>query len=429
MNGGDMSDSEALLEELSSTVGELRDQRDALRRQLERFHVLQRVSQDLAYELDLDRLLQNILRSAVRVMEASAGSLLLLDEMTDELVFKVVEGGAGDKLLNRRMPRHQGIAGWVIEHKEAVIVDDAIRDRRLYSEIGDSLNYTTTSMICAPLMVRGKAIGALQILNKRSGESFDESDKELLIALAAQSAIAIRNAQLYRDLREERDRLVALEEDLRKGLARDLHDGPTQLVAAIIMNVEFVQMLLERDPERVNAELEEIAKLARRAMRQLRTMLFDLRPVILETKGLIPALEAYSKRLTETERFTVHLQVEGEVPRLSKQAESAIFAVVQEAIGNAKKHAQADNMWINVRRQDDTLHIAVRDDGVGFDVSAVQGNYESRGSLGMINMRERAEMIGGTLSIHSKIGKGTTVFLVLPISPNLPEQPQTAPPS
>ncbi len=415
-----MAESETLSEELSATLGELRYQRDALRRQLERFQVLQRVSQDLAYELDLDRLLRNILRSAVRVMEASAGSLLLLDEMTDELVFKVVEGGAGDKLVNKRMPRRQGIAGWVIEHREAVIIDDAVRDQRLYSEIGDSFNYTTTSMICAPLMVRGKAIGALQIINKRSGEGFDESDKELLIALAAQSAIAIRNAQLYRDLREERDRLVALEEDLRKGLARDLHDGPTQLVAAIIMNVEFAQMLLERDPERVSAELEEIANLARRAMRQLRTMLFDLRPVILETKGLIPALEAYSKRLTETERFTVHLQVEGDVPRLSRQAESAIFAVVQEAIGNAKKHAQADNMWITVRRHDDTLHVTVRDDGVGFDVSAVQGDYESRGSLGMINMRERAEMIGGTLSIHSTIGQGTTVSLVLPISPNLP---------
>jgi signal transduction histidine kinase len=405
----------------SQTFDALRDQCAVLQRQVEQLHALQEVSQELVLELDHDRLLHNILRSAVDVVDASAGSLLLLDETTDELVFKVVEGGGGEKLQGTRMSRYHGIAGWVLKNGEAVIVDDTLQDQRFYAEIGNKVDYTTTSMLSVPMLDRGEAIGVLQILNKRSGERFDESDKELLTAFAAQSAIAIRNAQLYRELREERDRLVAVEEDVRKNLARNLHDGPTQIVAAIMMNLEFIRVLLQRAPDKVDDELDELTKLADRAMRQLRTMLFDLRPIILEAKGLIPALEAYAEKLTGTESFAVYLIANGEVPRLNKQAESAIFAVVQEAINNAKKHAHADHIQIAVRCSDDTLDVCVRDDGAGFDVSAVTGNYESRGSLGVLNMYERAEMIGGTFSMDSAVGEGTTVRLVAPLAPNLSE--------
>jgi signal transduction histidine kinase len=404
-------------------VGALRDQRDALQHQIERFRILQHISQELVSELDLDLLLHNIMRSAIEVMEAQAGSLLLLDKATDELAFCVVEGGGGARLQGKRMSRRQGIGGWVLNHKQAVIVDDTLQDQRFYAEIGASVDYATTSMICAPMINRGEAIGVLQILNKRNGERFDRSDEELLIVLAAQSAVAIRNAQLYQELRDERDRIVVIEEDVRKRLARDLHDGPTQLVAAIIMNMQFIRRLMEREPERVDAELDEMMNLAEQAMRQLRTMLFDLRPVILEAKGLIPALEAYSSRLTETEQFTVYLEVEGEIPRLTRQAESAIFAVVQEAITNAKKHAEADHMWIQVHRRQDSLHISVRDDGGGFDVAELMANYASQGSLGMINMRERAEMIHSDLKLESTIGQGSTVHLTVPMPPNLPVAP------
>jgi signal transduction histidine kinase len=317
------------------------------------------------------------------------------------------------------MSRHEGIAGWALNNTQAVIVDDTLKDGRFNAQIGESVDYATTSMICVPLVYRSKAVGVLQVLNKRSGEGFDDSDKELLIALAAQSAIAIHNAQLYQDLREEQDRLVAIEEDVRRRLARQLHDGPTQLVAAITMNLQYIRKLLDRDPSRADCELEEMIHMAGQAMRQLRTMLFDLRPVILETKGLLPALKAYSSRLSATERFAVHLNVEGEMPRLSKQAESAIFAVVQEAIGNARKHAQADNAWITVQRQGDSLQVAVRDDGLGCNVEEILAGYESRGSLGLLHMRESAERIEGSFSMESTVGQGTIVHLSAPLLSNL----------
>ena len=391
-----------------------------LRRQFQRFQVLQEISQQLVSELELDRLLRSILHAAIEVTEAQAGTLYLLDERTDELEFRVVVGGGGEKLIGRRMGRNQGIAGWVLNSQQAVIVDDTVGDERHAGSIPASVGYTTESMICAPLIDRGQAFGVLQILNKRDGERFDDSDKDLLLALAAQSAVAVRNSQLYQELREERDRLITVEEDVRKRLARDLHDGPTQLVAAAMMRLQFIYKLMERAPDQVEVELHEVELLAERAMRQLRTMLFELRPVVLETKGLIAALQAHSSHLCQTERFAVQLCVEGDVPRLRRQAEAAIFAVVQEAIGNAKKHTQAKNMWIEVREAEGKLEVSVRDDGHGFDVDKTVQASEERGSLGMIHMRESAELLQGTLTLQSAVGQGTIVCLAVPLAPNLP---------
>lgn len=395
------------------------NQSAALKQEIEHLRVLQQISQDLVSEIDIDLLLRNILRSAIRVMDANAGALLLLDESGDQLVFRVVEGGGGSELQGQTMERRHGIAGWVLQNQQAVIVDDTQTDDRHYQQVSESVDFGVTSMVCTPMTVRGRPVGVLQVLNKRSGERFDQEDKGLLLSFAAQSAIAIRNAQLYQELLDERDKLVAVEEDVRKELARDLHDGPTQLVAAIMMNLEFVRRLLKREPHKVEAELGEIEALAERAMLQLRTMLFDLRPIILETQGLIAALGAYSTRLTETESFAVQLEVEDEVPALSHQARSAIFAIVQEAIRNTKKHAQAKNIWLHARREGDTLEVSIRDDGSGFDIAAVQQGYGSRGSLGMVNMRERAELIQGTLTIASEESRGTTVHLTVPLAPNV----------
>jgi signal transduction histidine kinase len=342
-----------------------------------------------------------------------------LDPETDELEFRVVVGGGGEKLVGRRMGRDQGIAGWVLNHHEAVIVDDTLQDKRSNLSIPASVGYTTESMICAPLINRGQAIGVLQILNKQNEGRFDESDRELLVALAAQSAIALRNAQLYQELVHEHDRLISVEVDERKRLARNLHDGPTQIVAAVIMRLQFIRKLLTRKPEMVDDELVEVGTLAEQAMRQLRTMLFELRPVILETQGLIPALEAYARRLTETEQFEVHLKAQDGVPRLRKEAEAAIFAVVQEAIGNAKKYAQAKNIRIEIQQRGEQLQVNVRDDGVGFEVDTTLPEAEARGSLGMIHMRESAALLQGTLTLDSMPGEGATVGLTLPLAPNL----------
>ncbi len=408
------------LETLRQEAAQLRRESAAALEQVSILQVLQNLTCTLSSELNLEPLLQMILGSAVQVMGASAGSLLLLDRQTDELVFEVIEGGIGAALEGTRMPADKGIAGWVAIHREPLIVDDVNRDDRYFRDIAQGYDFTTTSLLCVPLIARGQVIGVLQVLNKEPGKYFTVDDQELLATFAAQSAVAIENARLYESLREERDRIIAVEEDVRRRLARDLHDGPAQMLAAIIMSANFVKQAIAHDSlEHALAELDEMLPVAEKALRQVRTLLFDLRPVILETQGLVPALESYAQRLRETEALNVVLTTGGEFGRLKHNAEVAVFSVVQEAITNAKKHSRASRIDIEVAPGKGDLVVVIRDDGVGFSVDGVTQGYDQRGSLGMINMKERADILQGTLSVSSKPGRGTTVTLRLPLAANL----------
>jgi signal transduction histidine kinase len=408
------------LEALKQEVSRLQKENTAATERIAVLQVLQDVARSLSSELNLEPLLQMILAAAVQVMNASAGSLLLLDHETDELVFEVIEGGIGAALEGTRMPADKGIAGWVTSHREPLIVDDVNRDDRYYRRIAQDHDFTTTSLLCVPMVARGKVIGVLQVLNKEPGQYFDTADQEVLTSFAAQSAVTIENARLYQSLREEHERIIAVEEDIRRELARDLHDGPTQILAAIIMCANFVRKAIAHNSlDHAVNELGEMMPVAEKALHQVRTLLFNLRPVILETQGLVPALESYAQRLREAEGMNVMLNASGKFDRLPHNAEVAIFTIVQEAITNAKKHARASRIDIEVTPTDDKLTVVVRDNGVGFDPKAVTDRYDERGSLGMLNMQERAEIVNGTLSLESKPGQGTTITLQLPINTHL----------
>jgi len=145
-------------------------------------------------------------------------------------------------------------------------------------------------------------------------------------------------------------------------------------------------------------------------------MLFTLRPLILETQGLRAALAQYIAKRAETDPLPVHLEApEGVDGRLDKDAQGVIFYIIEEAISNARKHAQAENVWVRLRVEDDTFIAEVEDDGQGFDLDAVLADYTSRGSLGMTNMFERAELVGGQLDIQTAPGRGTRVVLTVPL--------------
>ncbi len=378
--------------------------------------VLQDVARNLTSELDLNKLLREILHSAVTVLKASAGSLLLWDDATNELVFAVTDGGAGEALEGQRMPADKGIAGWVFTQRQPDIVHEVRRNERFYGTFDESLGYHTSSLVAVPMITKGQCIGVLEVLNKESGEGFDENDRDILYALAGQAAIAIVNARLYQEVQEEKDRIIALEEDVRKELARDFHDGPAQTLAAMIMGIELLEALPERTSKSVAGGLAELKAMATKTLHQVRNMIFELRPVILKTQGLEPALNSYVERLREAEDMNIHLKVEGLEKRLPPKLEEICFSIIQEAISNVKRHANEKNVWLSAIRRDDEFQVVVQDDGEGFDLVKVEESYDRRGKLGLLNMRERAEMIGGRLSIESAPGQGTIITLDIPLS-------------
>jgi signal transduction histidine kinase len=194
-----------------------------------------------------------------------------------------------------------------------------------------------------------------------------------------------------------------------------LHDGPSQLLASMVMGLRFLRQVIAREPERTDTELNELDRLANTALHQLRNMLFDLRPVALETQGLAAALQVYVERQKDMKQIEFHLDTQAFAGRFTPKVEAASFSIIQEAVNNVEKHAQAKNIWISVKSLGDKLAIAVKDDGRGFDIEQVQESYSQKGNLGLLNMKERTEIAGGKLKIESKPGRGTSVTLDLPL--------------
>jgi signal transduction histidine kinase len=315
---------------------------------------------------------------------------------------------------NTTFEGRSGVLGQVLKTAETIVIDNPATDPELCQLI---TMHSCKQAIVVPLRAGFENFGVV-VFGSDQPNAYTEDQKALLTAVCNQAIVALQNSQLYQNLMEEKERIVQVEEDERKKLARDLHDGPTQSIAAIAMRINYTRMVLDRaqDIKQASDELEKIEELARRTTKEIRHMLFTLRPLILESQGLRAALEQYIKKLAETDSTSYHLEAESEIDQLLEQnTQGVIFYIIEEAIGNARKHAKANNLWIRLYTKDKTFVAEVEDDGAGFDVEAVQVRYDERGSLGMINMHERAELVSGRLSIASAPGKGTRITLVAPL--------------
>ncbi len=400
-------------------------QRQELRANYQEIQILgglQDLALALAATLEIEPLLKRIVSAAMDLMQAEGASLLLLSPGSDDLVFQVVDGDVSQQLVGQRIKVGQGISGWVAETGTPALVNDVSQDPRWASGVDSSTGFRTTSLLCVPLQFQGRLLGVLTVVNKNAPGGFETRDVKWLKALAALAAAALENARLYNGLREERDHVIIAQEELRKKLARDLHDGPTQLVATTVMQVEFIKKLLQHDPSRVPEELDRLGSTSLQAIHDMRTMLFDLRPLVLETQGLAAALQLFTERHQVGSSTEIHLHTDHPLGRYAARVESTVFGIVQEAVNNALKHAQASNIWVRLAQKGDTLVVEVEDDGVGFDIAQVLQGYESRESFGLLNMRERAEIVGGELTIVSAVGQGTTVVLRIPVRPAVAEE-------
>jgi len=150
--------------------------------------------------LNLPELLSAIMDSATRLLGAETSSLMQLDETTDELTFAVATGESGESVKELRVPANQGIAGWVLQHDELVIVGDVTSDPRFYGLVDQQSGFSTRSMLAVPLKIRDRMIGVVEVINKANGTAFSDRDRDVAVALAALAAVAIANARLYQKL-------------------------------------------------------------------------------------------------------------------------------------------------------------------------------------------------------------------------------------
>ncbi|HEU5088011.1 MAG TPA: GAF domain-containing sensor histidine kinase [Roseiflexaceae bacterium] len=374
----------------------------------DQMRALYEVAYTLSTTSSYQKVLDSLLSESRKLVPYRCGLVLLASERRNEL-FVAAENGLEDVTSRTTITLGQGPISDAIRSPEPFVVDD-LSVEPVFDHLPTLRRCHT---VCAvPLRSGMQTYGALVVgSDKRS--AFDEEQLGMLGTLTNYAVVALQNAQLIHDLRTERTKLLSKEEEVRHQLARDLHDGPAQALAAITMNIEFVKRLLDRDPGRVLPELEKLGALAKRTTHEVRTMLFELRPLALETQGLDVTLRQYFERFN-SETTELVLDMKPIDTELDTRTEGTLFNIIQESVNNALKHARAQHIWVRLEQKPQGIEATVQDDGRGFDIDKIKASYDKRGSFGLLNIEERAALIGGVAEVHSAPGEGTTVRIILP---------------
>lgn len=353
--------------------------------------------------------LEATLNESVRVLPYQTGAILLPTGEPNEVHVAAGRNLQGTE-LSTRFTVANGTLGAILRGGDGGVLNNAHAEPELASLPSIA---GRRSVLILPMRSARRTYGL--VLYGSDEAQFDLEQMEMATTLISYGIVVLQNAQLVAELRTERNNLLAREEEVRKQLNRDLHDGPAQALAAITMTLGFIKRLYEKEPERVVPELDKLAILASRANHEVRTLLFELRPLVLETQGLLPTLQQYLERFEPGSSPQILLEGHDAIGPLTKRVQGTLFNIVQESVNNAIKHAQAQHVWIRIQKQGEDVLLTIQDDGKGFDLQSVKASYDQRGSFGLLSLEERARLVGGSAEIISAVGAGTTVRVVVPL--------------
>ena len=334
-----------------------------------------------------------ILEAAADVGYDSA-SLMVYDRESDALIVKAAKG---EDVVGVKVPAGPAISWQAMERRQAVVVK---------GPAGGDLPHTYTKDIpyalCLPLLAGAKALGVLNV-NRAAAPS--DAQIAYLRILAYQTAIAIERDGLYGDLQSFTGQALSQEEESRRHIARELHDG----LAPILVSAYGIL----QNPAMTDVDLQRATGYLRKAIQETRSIIGSVRPATLEDLGLAGAISSAATEIAAEAGWEIAEEI-GEVGPFRADAEAALYRASVEALLNAKRHAGARTMTIKLQQDEAYLEIVVTDDGQGF-ASEQWGEAAAKpGHFGLLGMRERIGLLGGVCKIASKPGGGTTVRITVP---------------
>ena len=376
----------------------------------------------------LDAALRDILQAFCETLGWELGAIWAVDPQTTLLrCISLWESTALDEesasIFDQQalFAPNAGIVGRVWTSNMPLWIADELQEADLLEPLGTS-SARFEAALSLPIVGGGEVCGVLGLFS-RTSKAADPDLLALLTTFGHQIGQIMRTKQMEVDveqlaesLRIERERLLRREVEVRTQMARDLHDGPVQQVAVAELNVQYVRRVAERAPDQLPRALDGLRDQLNRATQDLRTVLYELRPLGIAEEGLVVVLHKYIARFYDSNELLIHLDAPTNLRRLSVEAESAMFIIIQESLSNVRKHAAASDVWIRVWDDGVAMVVEIRDNGRGFDVRRTQGNYMQRSSFGLLNMRERAQLIGGSWEVSSQLGQGTTVLIRIPFT-------------
>ncbi len=384
--------------------------------------ILSRVSAAVSGLGDLDAVLKVGLDKTLEYMDGIQGGIMLLHENGRALKYRVARGLSTEYAEQMRLEVGEGLAGKVAQTGRAVLVDD------ISEEPGAARPHLIDmeglrAFVSVPLRSRERILGVMNCAS-RVPHHFVRRDMLLLHSIGDQLGTAVDSARMYEKLNRSRRRywriarrLIVAQEEERERIARDLHDETSQVLTGLALKLQVLKEMCDLQnicDDRFRQVLDEAHASAKQINREVSRVITDLRPTLLSTMGLVPAIREHVESHLKPLGIEVSFDFQDIKPPPPPEAEISLFRWVQGAVGNIIKHSNAGHVRVSLRRTGDEMRLKVADDGRGFDVDLLQEGEEGQGT-GLLIMKERLELVDGSCRIDSEPGRGTTVIARFPL--------------
>ncbi len=381
---------------------------EAERQAREQTAVILEATRSVGSSLQLDEVLLKAASCIATSLGQDNCSVWLLDERRKSLIPRCACSAGGevndfpemDPIRLEATPRLRA----VLQSSQPYLVEEP--EDLAEIEAAAQLNERLGAFLLVPLMAYEHAVGWVGVPTRHPGDRFDAAAIELAAAIGRSAALAVENARLH-----EQSKHLAVSEE-RNRLARELHDSVTQSLFSMTLITQALPRILESDYAHARERVERLNELARGALAEMRALIFQLRPAAMEDEPLADALRKYAEAFRGRERVDVEVVIDPTL-RLPSPVEEGIFRIAQEALNNVAKHAKATSVSLALEVGGEVVALEVVDDGVGF---AAEASERGRSGLGITSMRERAELLGGSLSIETASGTGSRVRVQIPLA-------------
>ncbi|MGB2799470.1 MAG: GAF domain-containing protein [Dehalococcoidia bacterium] len=388
---------------------------------------LSRISSAVSGLHDLDAILRITLDSVLEVINGAIGGILLLDEETGTLSYRIHRGVSAKYAEEMRMSVGEGIAGRVAQTGEPILLEDISKDPRTVRPDLVSA-HGIKGMVSIPLKVKDKVVGVMNVGSTEAGR-FGADDVSLLNSIGDYLGTTIEQTRLYERLAGAGERYQALlqhalvtQEDERKRIARELHDETSQALTSLTLSLQAIIGMAEMKGIEDTELMEMLKKTQSQAVHagnEIVKLMKELRPTLLDELGMYAAIHRYAKDTLQPQGINVSAEFKGTDERLPMEVEVTLFRIAQGAIGNILEHSQARNASINLECTSSQCELQIKDDGKGFDVSKLTQVESGGRGAGVFTMKERVRLVGGNCRIESQAGRGTKVTVQVPLSGDL----------
>lgn len=409
------------LDEMRTKLGKSYDELEHRTNQLAALLSVSELLASVPSLADLETALDAALARTIEITKADAAGILIWQEDRQAFCYRAYRGLSQEYVTAMCCRAGEGIVGRVAQSGEAIQVADISVDARVVGVdlvVAEGLK----GLASVPLRSRLRVLGVLNVAT-RDAHLFLPDEIRLLESIGGQIATALENVRLHEEVQHKEEirgevlgEMFSIQEEERRRIARELHDETSQVLASLTANLEAVAHMLPSGQEKATALIRKTQDLSVRILDEIHRLIYELRPSLLDDMGLVPATRWLIENSLTPSGVIAEFRPTGKARRLPPDLEAMLFRVIQEALTNVARHSHANKARVGISFRKKSLAVHIRDDGQGFDVEEALNARDRPRGLGLLGMRERVELVKGTLKISSEPGGGTDIHVVVPAS-------------